>query len=471
MKKLSLVAAALLLTGGVLAGCGDDNGNGGAGGGGGVGGSGGDGGSGGSGGGQACATDGAGTLEVVITGLPQGIDADVEIEPVGGQSIELAASETLQQHPAGESRISAETVTQEQGAAFVRPLYRVARVDPGTVCVTDGESSSVEIVYEKVPTSERLWAATTNAPAHVVGYDASQLTASGATAPAVDLDATTAGGTGSPASITFDREGNLWAAYASGEVHRYPAASMATSGDPTPDVVLTGFGGGLPGPTALAFDDDGNLWVAVQVEDRVVRYTPDQIASSGAPVPAVSLGGAESGIDGPRSLAFDEAGNLWVATASNVIARWDVSRLEASSTDGPDALLEPMRAGGGGRLGPPSTIAFDGDGNLWGSYFGPNVVGRIDAADLAAGGERQVTPSVQIGIGVTSLLDGIAFDESGGLWVALGADGLGRYAPESLETGGDKSPDTLVAGEGVPSITDVALFPAPRFLPLFHAVP
>lgn len=468
MKKILLLAAALLLAGGVLAGCGTDDGNGGNDGG--SGGVGGNGGSGGSGGGEACAADGSGTLEVVITGLPQGLDADVEVEPEGGQPISLGASETLQQHPAGLSRVTAGPVTQEQ-APIVRPLYGVAGIDPEEVCVTDGESSSVDIVYEKVPTSERLWAATTNAPAHVVGYDASQLAASGATAPAVDLDATTAGGTGSPASIAFDREGNLWAAYASGEVHRYAAASMATSGDPVPDVVLTGFGAGLPGPTALAFDPDGNLWVAIQVEDRVVRFTPDQITASGAPVPEVSLGGAASGIDGPRGLAFDRDGNLWVATADDVIARWDASRLGTSSTDAPDALLEPMRADGGGGLGAPSTIAFDGEGNLWGSYFGPNVIARIDAADLTAGGARQVTPSVQITVAVTALLDGIAFDESGGLWVALGGEGLGRFAPESLESSGDKSLDTVIAGEGVPSITDVALFPAPRFLPLFHAVP
>lgn len=455
-------AAAVLLAGSLALACGD-NGNGGNGGSGG-GGSGGTGAAGGTGGNDECAAEGQGTLRVLVTGLPQGAEPDVRVD---GELIPTGSGAGTFAHPGGNAEITAGDVTVS--APIVRPIYRATAASQ-TVCVADGETTDVSIVYEQIATSGRLWGATSNETAHVVAWDAALLDTSAEPVPSVLADATTAGGEGAPSSITFDRDGNLWAAYAAGELRRFPAAAIGAGGEPEPDVILSGdgLGRGLPGPTALAFDHAGNLWVAIGVEDRVARFTPEQIGTSGEPLAEVSIGGEGSGIDGPRGLAFDDAGNLWISTANNLLVRYDAGRLGASSSDPADRIIEAQLPGGGGRLSGPSGLAFDDDNNLWVTFFGPNVIGKLESGQLAGTGEADMEPIVQITVGLSALLDGIAFDEAGGLWVALGAPGIGRYNTGSLLASGDKSPDTLIGGTHV---TDLAFFPASRELPLWHAVP
>ena len=66
-----------------------------------------------------------------------------------------------------------------------------------------------------------------------------------------------------------------------------------------------------------------------------------QLAASGSPAPGVQL----TGLDGPSGLAFDAAGNLWVAfTGADRVARYNASRLGASSTASPDLVLNVFQA-------------------------------------------------------------------------------------------------------------------------------
>ena len=59
---------------------------------------------------------------------------------------------------------------------------------------------------------------------------------------------------------------------------------------------------GLSGPGGLAFDSAGNLYVASEFSNTIVKYTPGGVGSVFA----------NSGLDLPVGLAFDSAGNLYV---------------------------------------------------------------------------------------------------------------------------------------------------------------
>jgi DNA-binding beta-propeller fold protein YncE len=71
----------------------------------------------------------------------------------------------------------------------------------------------------------------------------------------------------------------------------------------TPNGVQSTFGSGLNAPTGLAFNSAGDLFVAqYNLENNIVEYTPGGAQSTFA-----------SGLSAPFGLAFNSAGNLFVA--------------------------------------------------------------------------------------------------------------------------------------------------------------
>jgi sugar lactone lactonase YvrE len=123
----------------------------------------------------------------------------------------------------------------------------------------------------------------------------------------------------------------------------------------------------------------------------------------------------------------------------------------------------------------PSWLAFDADGNLWADDFGANVVFRVAKADLSGSGEKTVTPPVRITLEVGALLEGLAFDEGGGLWVAYKQGKIARLDRSQLGTssgtGAPTVPMTIISSSDIGNVSNVALWPAPAALPLFHALP
>lgn len=408
-----------------------------------------------------CPSDGSGTLDVVVTGLPDGIAAAVSVDAeaiTGSQSLTLDA---------GAHAVAAAVVA---GAAepIVREAYR-GDVDVASACVRNGESTTVTVSYSLVPSSHRLWTAHGNADGNFVAFDGETL----ATTATVAATAVVSGGMTNPRGVAFDREGNLWTVEGSGTLQMFQADKLGATASGVSAVTITGpaLTPGIPGPIDLAFDAAGNLWVAVLAGDRVVRFTPDQLLESGEPTPAVEISGAA--IAGPDALAFDADGNLWVAAGGpNDIARYDASRLGASTTDAPDLSLSaetPPPAVG--ELTAPSGLAFDADGNLWVAYFAANVFARFTPADLALTGTQTLTPEVQVGLTVSALLEGIAFDESGALWTPADTGTLARVTPAQLSASGTVTPEAVIRSDDLGSAAMPAFFPAPSFSPLFAALP
>jgi sugar lactone lactonase YvrE len=144
-------------------------------------------------------------------------------------------------------------------------------------------------------------------------------------------------------------------------------------------------GNGIREPTGLAFDAAGNLYVANEYNGTISEVTP-----AGAVSTFVS-----SGLGVPGSLAFDAAGNLYVANYSNstiskVTPAGAVSTFVSIGLDGPSAL------------------AFDAAGNLYAANDWNWTISKV-------------TPAGAVSTIVSSGLiypDGLAFDAAGNLYVA-----------------------------------------------------
>lgn len=111
-----------------------------------------------------------------------------------------------------------------------------------------------------------------------------------------------------PFGIARDRTGNLYVA----------ETGTRVIGKITPDGVVHAFAASPA--TDLAVDESGNVYASEFENNRVVKITPDGVLSvfagakdrfgvSGDGGPAV-----DAGFSGPRGLAFDSAGSLYIAT-------------------------------------------------------------------------------------------------------------------------------------------------------------
>jgi sugar lactone lactonase YvrE len=406
---------------------------------------------------DTCATGGGdGMLMVDITGHDPGAVM------VAGAT-DVVETDTVLTLPAGVHAVTAMRVAAPQ-TGITSQVFE-GTVDRPMVCVTAGATTIVTVSYALIPTSGKLWLGISNAPddSTLLGFaPASVATSRTSTA---DVAVNTGGSDG----FTFDRDGNIWVlggTTADPPLARYRASTFAADGLKVPDVVIDSpsFSGALPGPKVVAFDPAGNLWVSVVAAGKVVKFTAAQIAANGAPVASVE----RSGLTAPQGLAFDAAGNLWVAVHDeNAVVRIDAAHLGASGS-GSDLAITAERAGGG-TLATPVSLAFDEAGSLWVNYDG--ILASIPAAAQTGTGEKTITAAVEVETDVLTLPAGIAFDQGGGLWLAHAAGKFARYDPVQLAASGTIAPAIVITSPDVGSAAWFAMYPAPAFTPLYHKVP
>jgi len=404
-----------------------------------------------------CESTGTGTLSITITGLPAGMKAKAAYDGSSGrQAVTESQSVPL---GAGLYVLIGDAVVATD--PIVSTVYKGTPSAP-SVCVRSGQTATVEVAYKAVPTSNKLWALNGNGAAELLAYPSSALQASGSPAAAISARVEI------PRGFAFDPDGGLWAtAQVSGEsvLAHYTADALASSGDKTPDIKISGasLSFGAPSATEIAFDDKGNLWVSAPAAKKILRFEAAQLTASGSPAPSLTI----TDVDAPGPLAFDASGNLWAGSGNNVV-EYTASRLGAAISSGPDVVLAaqtpppvvtPYQS--------PSGLAFDAAGNLWVDYNGGAIV-RFTSAERAA--SATVTPQVQLALDVAALAEGIAFDEAGGLWFAYSAGKIARLGPTQLTASGAVTPSTVVASPTVASAGSVAFYPAPAALPLFGKV-
>lgn len=422
----------------------------------------------GAGGEATCPTTGTGSLVVNITGLPGGIDAAVQITGPGGTQT-LRSGQTLSGQPAGTYTVVVSKTANSD--SLIRTAYS-GNSTGSPACVRNGQATTVNVDYTPIPSSNKLWVDNSNPPSGsspLLGFAASLLGSTDTQSPSVVAD------TVHLRDLTFDLEGNLWGIGGTTldpHLVRYPAGVLGSSGAKTRDrsINIGGFSC-LPGPSRLAFDSSGNLWVSIPCADKVVQVGAAQLSASGSVAPTVEI----TGLNNPQAIAFDASGNLWIADADTKrVFKFSASRL-AASTSGPDLTIESRTPGPVINTLDAYLLAFDASGNLWVVAFAANVIYRLTTSDQGGSGSKTLTPAIQISVPVAALLEGMAFDEGGGLWISYSAGKFARLSPAQLGTsstpGSPTTPERIITSSSIGSAHALALYPAPAGLPLFHKLP
>ncbi len=263
-----------------------------------------------------------------------------------------------------------------------------------------------------------------------------------------------------PVGLTFDQQGDLWVMdtlnnrilefkppftdgmNASLELGQPAGPDEFTSNSPSSGP------GGFDFPVDAAFDSHGDLWVSDRVNNRILEFEPPFSNGMNASSVIGQLNTtyvsnyvvtSPSGLSGPNGIAFDAQGNLWVADeTNNRILEFPASSL---GTNDPSAVLEIGHPAGNSAFSSsafatnrsgfaaPLSIAFDASGNLWVSDRANNRVLEFDAPfsdGMLASAVVGTAPGPRAfdendsGLSQTQFWNplGIAFDQSGDLWVA-----------------------------------------------------
>ncbi len=224
-----------------------------------------------------------------------------------------------------------------------------------------------------------------------------------------------------PECLARDAAGNLYLADpADHRVRKINASGVITTVAGTGQAGFSGDGGPaaqaqLNQPYGLAVDPAGNLYIADFGNGRVRVVGVDgvirTVAGGGAADPSAGGGQAASArLLGPRNLALDRSGNLYISAFLD-------HRVYQVSPGGQIRLLAgtgtPGTAGNGGpaayaQLNYPAGLALDGAGNLYIADSGNRRVRRL-AADILS------TVNVPVTL---ELPTGLVFDAAGNLYIA-----------------------------------------------------
>lgn len=441
-----------------------------------VAGSAGDAGAGGALGPTVCVESGKGDIDLVVMGLPKTVAASVTIS--GPRDSLESESTTLSDMPGGSYTVSAKRVYDSD------PLARTAydpQISSPTFCLDDGGSATVEVNYSKVTSSAQLWELTRiHGPTTLFGFASAQLAASGSPTANATSDLPLA------QTMAFDHAGDIWGVRSSGEpgVLRYAPFWLGGTGAPLADYEFNltldacvpatiDDGVAVPPIKAIALDASENIWLSVC--DKKVLRIDRPTSSPGSSDEAVDIA-ANVTFSGftqqTEDLAFDAAGNLWVAAGGRVL-RFDRDRLDSDDAGVPDLLLDVTTDDAVPVALSANFLAFDVAGNLWASDFAGHTLFEIAKTDLAHEGTNTAVAKVHIALDPASQPRRPAFDGEGALWVSLAEGSFGKLTAEQLAVSSSAAEPTVpsvVISLGS-SVDALAFFPAASGLPLPSAQP
>jgi sugar lactone lactonase YvrE len=315
------------------------------------------------------------------------------------------------------------------------------RMGTTTITATDAGKTSNPVTVTVTPTGPFLWI-----PNYVTGtikaYSRGQQASDYAGAPAVTITMPS----GNPNALAFDATGNIWVSdYTGNRLLKYTPAQLTSSGSPTPVVISSNGNNSIQAPIGLALDSGGKLWVANL--NNVTVFTPVQLAVSGAPNP-LTLAGSDFGV--PAGLAFDSLGSLWISMNSkNTVVKYSPSKLAGLSTTPnplPDVVIS-SNPNAAPALNPnlpslkgPEGITFDAAGNLWVANNDGFSVVKYTVTQLGSSG----TPAPGVFLGYSGVparsveqVGGVVFDTAGNLWVNNETtNAVFNFAPSKLVASG-----------------------------------
>lgn len=188
----------------------------------------------------------------------------------------------------------------------------------------------------------------------------------------------------------------------------------------------TGTAAQFDAPYGVAVDRAGNLYVADTLNNTVRKISPGgavvTLAGSPGEEGNTNASGAAARFNEPFGVAVDEAGNVYVADASNNAIRKITPAGAVTTVAGGGAAGSSDGTGTAARLDEPRGVAVDVNGTIYVADYDNHLIRKITAAGVVTtlAGQADVAGNAD-GVGTAATFrgpNGIAVDASGIVYVA-----------------------------------------------------
>jgi len=311
--------------------------------------------------------------------------------------------------------------------------------------------------------SKGLWVANGT---NVVEYNPAQLgSGTAATAPHVSINSEVFG---SPQGVAFDPMGNLWVVDPTANVKGAPTpalyefsaaqlAALATDNAPEPVVIITSTF--MQGPRQIVIDVLGNAWIADPTANAVLTYTAAQLSQSGNQAIGPVLLISSDQFANPSGVAFDSAGDLWIANSGTTdaigttiveITKAKIPAIPEMGTATPKVVSDASIENVNGTVQGPWALAIDSSDTMWWSNSSTSTIDSDPGVTQLVASAVPAAPIGATQVNSVATLDqphGMCIDDVGNIAVVSsnGAFGLAIFNPNQLRQG-TPAPATFIVG-------------------------